>query len=205
MRSLLFKTRMECDECGANVFVDGPLPSVRCTDCAATLQIQQDTWKYLIGSYIDDYDSLAAGPRSGVLTSQGRTLVYHVAHGIPSCISCGASFDPAALLSDTDGRVFCGNCGQATTSYAIPDWLKPGLERLVGLVGVSVDDGPDAPLPPLKPVVMSCLNCGAKLEINGDALRIVECKFCNTDHYVPDDIWRRMHPVRRRRPWYALF
>jgi len=196
---------MECEECGANIFVDGPLPEVRCTACAATLLIPQETWKYLIGSYMDDYDSLAAGARSGVLMSQGRRTVFEIGQGIPTCISCGNSFDSVALLSDADGRVFCGGCGEATSSYAIPPWLKPGLERLVRLVGVMVDGAVGQPLPALKPVVMSCLNCGAKLEIDSDALRIIECKFCNTDHYVPDDIWRRMHPVRRRRPWYALF
>ena len=56
----------------------------------------------------------------------------------------------------------------------------------------------------LRPVMMSCLHCGGALEITSETSRIVACQYCDTDHYLPDELWRRLHPLKKRTPWYLF-
>jgi hypothetical protein len=33
----------------------------------------------------------------------------------------------------------------------------------------------------------------------------VPCQYCKTDVYLPDDLWRRLHPVKTMAPWFVRF
>lgn len=44
----------------------------------------------------------------------------------------------------------------------------------------------------------------APSELDG-AKRIVHCGFCDSDIYLPDDLWLHFNPAIRRARWWMLF
>jgi hypothetical protein len=76
------------------------------------------------------------------------------------------------------------------------------------LIGAELDIS-DAPAEPAvavqvekkKPVVLACPNCQGALKASSEAARTIACEFCQADVYIPDDLWRSLHPVKKVRPW----
>lgn len=56
-----------------------------------------------------------------------------------------------------------------------------------------------------KPVLFSCPRCGAGLDIAAESPRILTCKYCDSDLYLPDALWHALHPVKRRAPFWVGF
>jgi hypothetical protein len=56
-----------------------------------------------------------------------------------------------------------------------------------------------------RPIVMSCPNCAGALSISAASERIMNCGFCSTEVYVPDAVWKRLHPVGETEEWFAGF
>jgi hypothetical protein len=56
-----------------------------------------------------------------------------------------------------------------------------------------------------RPVVMACPHCGGALRLSGESERLVPCQFCKADVYLPDDLWRRLHPAKTVREWFVRF
>ncbi len=46
-----------------------------------------------------------------------------------------------------------------------------------------------------RPVAFQCPNCADNLTIDGTK-RMVDCSFCDTQVYLPDDLWHTLHPVK---------
>jgi len=51
-------------------------------------------------------------------------------------------------------------------------------------------------------IVFTCPQCGGALKIDGSE-RMPVCQFCNTNVYLPDDLWLRMHPAKMKVRWYV--
>jgi hypothetical protein len=208
-RICVFKFRMECEECGGAVFLNGPTRSAECRSCLTRLKLDADNWKSLLESGDEDYEALGDKHyMTGNILGAGRKYVYYIKPEQPRCPSCKETLDLTQLDPLHDEIVACPGCGHRAPSFATPDWLRAELPRARQVFcakreGESDDATPDPVA--LKPIVMSCLHCGGKLEITTETERIVACEFCDTDHYLPDDLWRRMHPIKKRTPWYVYF
>jgi Zn finger protein HypA/HybF involved in hydrogenase expression len=53
-----------------------------------------------------------------------------------------------------------------------------------------------------KPLLFACLECGAKLAVDGTK-RVVTCDHCTGANYLSDAMWLRMHPALKRQ-WFVL-
>ena len=53
------------------------------------------------------------------------------------------------------------------------------------------------------PVAFHCPGCGGSLILDGKS-RKTRCTYCDTDVYLPDDLWFALHPVMTTRRWYLL-
>ena len=56
-----------------------------------------------------------------------------------------------------------------------------------------------------QPVLMACPGCGGGLTISADMERTCACRFCNAQVFIPDELWKRLHPVKVKRGWYVRF
>jgi len=208
-RICVYKLRMECEECGGAVFLNGPTREVECRSCLTRLKLDGDDWKGLLESGDEDYGALGANQYlTGNIFGAGRKFVYYIKPEQPRCPACGETLYLGQLDPLQDDQVICTSCGHRSATFTTPDWLRAELPRARQVFcakreGESDDATPDPAA--LRPILMSCLHCGGKLEITSETERIVACEFCDTDHYVPDDVWRRMHPIKKRTPWYVFF
>ena len=79
--------------------------------------------------------------------------------------------------------------------------INPRARILVG--ETALDEEAQALQAGTKPVLFSCLQCGAALRIDGTT-RAVTCEFCSASNYLPDGVWMLLHPVPKPRPFHML-
>ncbi|MND08382.1 hypothetical protein D3C83_309560 [compost metagenome] len=53
-------------------------------------------------------------------------------------------------------------------------------------------------------MIFKCPSCLAALPIVGEK-RIVRCQYCESDVYLPDDLWLHFNPAAKRARWWLLF
>jgi DNA-directed RNA polymerase subunit RPC12/RpoP len=205
----VYKLRMECDECGSAVFLNGPVREVECRACRSRLKIDADTWQSLLEVEPEYVTALERGKHlTGSLASGGRKYVYYVSLEQPRCPGCKQELVLDAVDPAADRTVGCPECGHVAATFPAPDWLRAELPRARQLFCAAAEGEDEAAEPEpaaLKPVMMTCLHCGGTLEVTSETDRIVACQFCDTDHYLPDALWRRLHPLKKRTPWYLYF
>jgi hypothetical protein len=51
---------------------------------------------------------------------------------------------------------------------------------------------------------MACPSCGGALKSAADTQRTTSCEFCGSSVYLPDDLWRRLHPAKKAQPWISV-
>ena len=86
----------------------------------------------------------------------------------------------------------------ARTADALAQRVFPGISRLYG----EALEGDPTTRPIDQPLLFACLECGAKLRVDGTA-RVVTCEHCQSATYLSDAMWLRMHPALKRQ-WFVL-
>jgi hypothetical protein len=193
LRYASFTLRAQCAHCGGPLPLLGPLREVPCDACGKTTPITASEWGRI----------LAAGARGVASISVGR---HEITNGMapsakPVCASCSAPapLDALAIGSDTSAK--CA-CGEVLVTYPAPAWLREEVPALVQLYGADREGSSAATTRThVEPVAMACPKCGGSLDIGGDAQRTTKCTFCSASIYLPDDLWRSLHPVKTVRAW----
>lgn len=201
VRMALLKT---CSECGADFPVNGLLEEFRCIRCGDMQVVSRHYWKQ---EFLENVESARNQPGSSwgfVSLSECRFRCRSV---VPTCPSCHTLIDFGGLTlawsRTKDGArttIPCTGCGVHLAARQPPAWGReafPGLLFLLGEVTAEATEG-------RKPVIFKCPSCLASLEIEGQK-RIVRCKFCESDVYLPDDLWLHFNPAAKRARWWMLF
>ncbi len=55
-----------------------------------------------------------------------------------------------------------------------------------------------------EPVAFSCPQCAGSLMIDGNE-RLIQCEYCETRVYLPDDLWLQLHPAKKKTRWFIGF
>lgn len=129
----------------------------------------------------------------------------------PRCPGCEATFALPASLEDAAarGHLDCPKCGKPVVVRRVPRGLVPDradyLSYLVGeeaalLPGAA---GSAAPSGAVEPILFTCPQCSASLPVDGSD-RTVECSYCHASLFLPDALWRRLHPVRTISRWSVV-
>lgn len=193
----------ECTECGNTYPINGLVKRARCTRCGDQQPVPSTFWKDVAGAL---EFARVAGARGGSVELGGPTIECR---GLPPlCRKCFTLIDFAALskvwheaTGETRALIYCGQCGEPHSGRCPPEWAKELIEDAVFVFGeVTGEPGPEAP----KPVIFKCPSCLASLEIVGEK-RIVRCKYCTSDVYLPDDLWLHFNPAAKRAFWWILF
>jgi hypothetical protein len=56
-----------------------------------------------------------------------------------------------------------------------------------------------------EPIAMACPSCGAGLKIGVEAERSTKCEYCNANVFIPDALWKILHPVKTQEFWTISF
>ena len=208
-RFCMYKLQMPCSECGNPVILDGPLRSMPCPHCESTLSLPPSMWKSLLEDALEEYDGFDWDEgRNSQCFIQGVQLHLTYGRQMPKCPSCRALLPINDVPADHQGPMFCGECGKRTSTHLAPQWLVQVMPQALCLWCAATESDPDgaqelALEEANRPVMIACMQCGAGLKVTGDTPRITTCEYCSTDFYLPDLLWRRLHPVKKRIPWYV--
>jgi Zn finger protein HypA/HybF involved in hydrogenase expression len=208
---ILYKVRTTCLECGESIAFEGPSLGVRCPGCQSAIEFDAKRWKMILG-FRDQVKEL--GLQEGQIKNATSIFGYTVLIGFgpqrPLCSACSGVLDLSATPPGTDGVVRCPACGGTTPTFPPPPWLaavEPAALQLFGAArsgGVSNAEAVASPNA-ARPVSFACPDCGGNLKITNETPRILACSYCSADLYLPDPLWRAIHPVKKRVPWVVAF
>jgi DNA-directed RNA polymerase subunit RPC12/RpoP len=193
-----------CSECGHDYPVNGLVKSVRCTRCGDVQHLDREFWHEDVHEAVEK--ARIPGARGGGVTLGGPTIECR---GLPPlCRKCTNLIEMAGLTvawraagEGETAQICCTECGEAHSARKPPEWALGVFPDAVFVLGeVTGETGPESP----KPVVFKCPSCLAALEIAGRQ-RIVRCKYCESDVYLPDDLWLHFNPASKRARWWLLF
>ena len=204
------EARTTCGRCGSPVPLSGPNRTPLCHACQSPISIAPATWKSLLEDIEEDWAEIAEGEgQSSKIFTGGAEFSRDWFPMAPRCAKCKGALPIESIAPGSDTKMFCPGCGAPTQSYAAPDWLRAVLPNAVQIVGGDREDGgpaagqaPEIDRDAPQPIVMTCPQCGGALRITVDEKRVTPCTFCKTDVYLPDDVWKRMHPVKTVAPWW---
>jgi hypothetical protein len=205
-----FEIRTSCASCGQSLPVNGPFRQLSCSACLEDMNISEDILAGFLNDFEEEYDSLAEGQgRGGTLMSGRGTFKYGYWKLMPRCISCRK---PLSLPEVHERSVLrCDGCDAVYHLFPPPEWLQkkvPSADFIItkqpppgedGKSTVKVDEMSS------EPVVMSCPKCAAALSISSESERIMKCVYCNSEVYIPDALWKRLHPVSKTEEWFVCF
>ncbi|HEY8090544.1 MAG TPA: hypothetical protein VIF09_21935 [Polyangiaceae bacterium] len=182
-----FTLRTDCARCGQPIPVNAPAQGVHCSYCQNDVALPDDIWWHVLGKFDEEHGGMRNGQRdSKTIDIGGFTVHYEVTR--------------------------CATPGASAASFEAPPWLRDLVQnaRTVYVTDASLVAGSGSgealvAKAALKPVLMTCPQCGAGLHITADTSRTTTCQYCSVDFYLPDDLWRRLHPVRVVEPWCVRF
>lgn len=213
-RHASIKARVDCSECGQPVPLDGPIRKAHCNMCQSEVLVRPGLWQAVLEEAENRHETLLGGAvHADKLQDHGQEMTYELRVTVPSCEQCGAAF-PAEAVTHTDELQFCcTTCGDPASTHPTPDWLRKRLPAAVQVVrtdvvvpsggegAVAVQTSEETP----QPVVMACPQCAGSLSVGVESERLHSCQYCGADVYLPDAVWRRLHPVKKVREFFVGF
>lgn len=185
------KLEFICPFCSQPVFVNGPVRKAKCQSCLRESALPNALWEAIAG----------AGSGLTRFTSPLNLLVEKTGKG-PACNSCGTPLHTDDIVTGEKTMPPCPSCHAPLSTFPIPKWLK--WSKNAEQIFCAEEDGAAATLEKeMKPVAISCIKCGAPLEITVATPRNATCTYCHTMQYLPDPLWLSLHPVKIKQAWYV--
>ncbi len=200
------KIRAACSECGEPLTIDGPIRTVRCLACQSSIPIDTIYWKRIM-AWRNSEEARGGATSTAVGLAGLLPMNVRMQQQWPLCAECERPLQLEGVAPGMDRDVPCA-CGHATPTFPAPAWLAqldPQAAQLFDAEREGVER--KAPVVPQAshPVSFGCPDCGANLKITTESPRILPCQYCKADLFLPDPLWRALHPVKKRRPWYLAF
>jgi len=205
-----------CRRCGQPVPVNGLVTRTTCPGCQADVEVPASQWRQAlrapnVGTLLSaDATELHRSPPRKTAGGPARLAVDWRVAAAPPCLSCGELLEASdATWRAPEPSLQCGGCG-GTTRFAAPgldvELPTTSLTHVAALEGApapagvaaTADDG-------RQPIAMSCPSCAAGLHITVEDQRTTTCAYCNASVYIPDALWRQLHPAKRAEDWNAIF
>lgn len=218
LMALEITARLErCPSCGVGVPLNGLLMGLACPNCTQPVQVPMEWWQEAIGKVPAAALLFTDGPQQldkrqhfpphaeGQEARPGLEVARRLVEGI-CCPRCQASLPWPG--PHAQGPQPCPSCGAPDALVPAPPSLRGEEAHLARPAWIGAPEGTGSELPSRpeesKPVVMACPNCGGSLRIGVEHPRTTSCGFCDASVFIPDPLWRALHPVKVAVPWYVL-
>lgn len=211
MIGICIEAGISCPSCENSIPLNALVPSIRCSSCGEDLKLSLDNWKSLLKDSIITAPSYKEdeGSSSTIFGSYNFRVLY--GRQTPRHDDTKDSIDTGTLLANIDaGKVLHPQSGAPTSIRRLPEQYREAFIGVVALVGeepkLLPGSSAEQPLETAssRPIAFQCPNCAGNLIIDGTE-RTVDCSFCNTQVYLPDDLWFSLHPAPKKKRWYLLF
>lgn len=212
MIGICVEIKTECKSCGSPLPVNALVEKILCPSCQKETDFQFSYWRNsILESAITDYSKLKEGEGQTQTVMTGE-YTFNIMYGLqnPRCSKCKTPIDENKYEEfSKSGNAVCSKCGYRISARHLTEDAKkvfPEIKYAIGEDSDMFSTGKSSLKTPeaFKPVLFTCPSCGGNLEIDGSN-RMLTCKFCNSQIYLPDDLWFRLHPVKEVLRWYMLF
>jgi DNA-directed RNA polymerase subunit RPC12/RpoP len=201
MEYLVLGCKIQCPQCGLPVTLNGPWEVAHCDSCQSNIDIPHDFWINALKDCLNDFHTFAEGEgRNSTVFGYFQTSLLN-GRLKPRCPDdkTDLDIDESATLP---AKAFCTKCGKEFAVVAPPDWLTSALPAIKLMVGTDLEQSTVAPKSDVQgPVVFVCPQCGGTLQVDGKD-RMLNCQYCHSNVYLPDDLWKRLHPIKTVQRWY---
>ncbi len=198
----MVECRTSCPRCANPMLINGPVKKILCRYCQSEIILPEGLIYNLVESFFERKDK--KGWRNFSLMTKGYALTISINNEYPVCGRCRQQFPVLEMDPDNiPSEITCAGCNEATPVHRAPESIRHVLKHNVDIIIGGQFDEPDGlpEKPAIEGVVLNCPMCGSGMKIDGIE-RIVPCKFCDSKVYLPDDLWLRLHPVKKVMPWY---
>jgi DNA-directed RNA polymerase subunit RPC12/RpoP len=210
MIGISIELKTTCNHCSSPLMMNAFTELILCSACGKNNRFPQDEWQNLLEDAVKEAPGFDVGVGQPSTIMRGE-YTYKLTYGRqdPRCPKCktGINLNKIEEFSAT-GETQCAKCSN-TIFIRKPDELVaksfPGVKYLVGENEDQLKFNPDSGKLPVssKPVLFTCPSCAGNLEVDGSD-RMITCKFCNSQVYLPDDLWFRLHPAKEVARWYIV-
>jgi len=203
--------RVDCPACGQPVPLNAPSESAHCAACTRDFALPPELFADVLLRFDDAYPEKVDPFAKGTDATIGELRVHATYHsGAPVCEKCSAELVLTAPPSEGTVTFACAACGDPAACFPVPEWLRALVPTATHVAVADATAAPSAVASQprreeSRPVLMPCPGCGASLKLTSDTTRTLQCAFCKNDVYLPDDLWRRLHPMRTMAPWFVRF
>lgn len=197
-RYVAVKILDKCPHCGSGLPMNGPLLEVPCGSCSKSCHPKPEYWESALEDSINEYSN-----GGGSFSLNFQTNVSWRATP-PTCSRCDAPLPADEVPTGSTEEIPCPSCGALNSTCPAPEWLTAVLPSVKQVFNAEREGGDDAEIETsgVKPVILSCPSCNGSLKITSASDRTVTCQFCDSDVYLPDDLWTRLHPKKTATTWY---
>ncbi|MBU1535485.1 hypothetical protein KKF84_09195 [Myxococcota bacterium] len=201
----------KCSECGQAIPLDAIEPQVSCNGCGHVHALAPGLWRAVTmrsqsPTFLEaplTAEGLDAPSAALRYSFNGMQVSARYCKVQPRCDACSALLEmDDETHADAPFTISCHSCGVESNFVPAPDWLRDitlnishirgGEPDTIGAARVLAVNGEEA-----RPVSLSCPGCGSNLSISSENKRITACEYCHNEFYLPDDVWHRLHPVRK--------
>lgn len=212
--SFTFRIKLSCPDCNNAIPVNRIKDSVECPNCSTKVNLHAEWWRVNILSnqnFKVAKRCLEGEARS--LDVSGSDIEYDLAYGqqFPRCRKCNDelsedeywTLDEIKQAADSAEYIQCKRCNEQISIRKADDLIYSIVDHpVIALIGEDSDKKIEKNYTG-KAMMFACMSCGAGLKADGNN-RVVECQYCNTDNFLPEELWRRMHPIPKPEIFYML-
>jgi hypothetical protein len=189
-----------CNHCSQPVPLNGPTQLAHCDNCMKDSPL---------GRQFEELCLAAEGSQQ--LGSAYNTNLFKSAAA--QCSKCDQDVPIDQYLGHHGATttIPCPSCGTGLPTFPCPAWLKEELPMALQVFGGDAETANKQAGMALQaadkaqPIVMACPNCGGGLKVGADAERTTTCHFCQASVFLPDELWKRLHPVRTMEKWTLTY
>ena len=208
MKSIFLNFTIECSHCRKPMPVNGVSETILCPSCLEETDTPLEFWQVIARSQLMQALSMEPETDTGAVGMHASVGSYSMTYGNrnPRCQKCNTSWRIDDLINIHEGgktTFICTNCKTGWSIRKPPKWLSRVMLYASFLIGETSDDSAMVAGHEGSGISIFCYNCGGSLPLDGSS-RTVKCRNCGTELLVPDDVWRRLHPVTVSYPWFIL-
>lgn len=195
---------IKCPKCDNPIPLNGPIEVAHCDQCLSNTDVPNEFWTDILGDLFDELRKGAVegeGNQSTIFGTFNTSLL--TGRLDPRCHECKTHFDVDETASEPYKHT-CEKCGNVIDVRPGPDWLNEAFPPGTILIAADMREGGEEQVPASEPIAFTCPQCGGALIVDGTE-RVLPCGFCGIKVYLPDDLWRRMHPVKKKERWWVGF
>lgn len=183
---------------------------ILCSSCNKVNTFTQETWAGILEDAVNEAPKFKPGEGQPSTIMRGE-YNYGLMYGRqePRCGKCKTGIDFSKIEEySVQKHIKCSKCSNDIFVRKAPEIVEKSFPFVKYLVGENDDqlsaNEKKSELPAsAKPVLFTCPSCAGNLEIDGSD-RMITCKFCSSEIYLPDDLWFRLHPAKSVERWYML-